>query len=120
VRRANAIRLSIACALLCAATPAFGARPCVPDTLKIVTVKGTIRFVRTSIRPIYTPDGKAIQDTAVTPNVIVADVDEDAALPDDDQEAAPTDETRKPRPQTDEQLQKAIQVLNSREAKSQS
>ncbi len=73
-----------------------------------------------SIAKYYTPDGKAIQDTAVTPNVIVADVDEDAALPDDDQEAAPTDETKKPRPQTDEQLQKAIQVLKTREAKSQS
>jgi len=73
-----------------------------------------------SIAKYYTPDGKAIQDTAVTPNVIVADVDEDAALPDDDQEAAPTDETKKPRPQTDEQLQKAIQVLKNREAKSQS
>ena len=55
----KATRTLFACVLLCAATPAFGARSCVPDTLKIVTVKGTIHFVRTSVRPIYTPDGKA-------------------------------------------------------------
>ena len=34
-----------------------------------------------SIAKYYSPSGKAIQDTAVTPNVLVADTDEDAALP---------------------------------------
>lgn len=72
-----------------------------------------------SIAKYYTPSGKAIQDTAVTPNIVVADVDDDAGLPDDDTDAAPApandDATKKPQhPQTDEQLQKAVQVLKSR------
>ena len=68
-----------------------------------------------SVAKYYSPSGKAIQDTAVTPNVLIADTDDDAALPDDDQEsAAPADEGKKPVPQQDEQLQKAVQVLKSR------
>jgi carboxyl-terminal processing protease len=70
-----------------------------------------------SVAKYYTPDGKAIQDTAVTPNVLVADVDEDAAAPDDDQEAAPADDVKKAKPQVDDQLQKAIQVLKNRETR---
>jgi carboxyl-terminal processing protease len=71
-----------------------------------------------SIAKYYTPSGKAIQDTAVTPNIVVADVDDDAGLPDDDSDSAPApandDATKKPQhPQTDEQLQKAVQVLKS-------
>jgi carboxyl-terminal processing protease len=71
-----------------------------------------------SIAKYYTPSGKAIQDTAVTPNIVVADVDDDAGLPDDDSDSAPApandDVTKKPQhPQTDEQLQKAVQVLKS-------
>jgi carboxyl-terminal processing protease len=69
-----------------------------------------------SIAKYYTPGGKAIQDTAITPNVLVADSDDDAAAPDDDQDSAtPDDTTKKPAtPQQDDQLQKAIQVLKSR------
>jgi carboxyl-terminal processing protease len=69
-----------------------------------------------SVAKYYTPTGKAIQDTAVTPNVIVADADEDVPLPDEDENAAPADETtKKPQPpQTDQQLEKAIEVLKSR------
>src|SRR5436305_2627715 len=67
-----------------------------------------------SIAKYYSPSGKAIQDAAVTPNVQVADVDEDAALPDEEQDsAAPPVEKPKPTPQQDEQLQKAIQVLKA-------
>ena len=68
-----------------------------------------------SIAKYYSPSGKAIQDAAVTPNVLVADAEDDAALPDDEQEttAAPED-NKKTTPQRDEQLQKAIQVLKSR------
>jgi carboxyl-terminal processing protease len=66
-----------------------------------------------SVAKYYTPSGKAIQDAAVTPNVLVADVDDEGALPDEDQETAPPDETKKQAPQQDEQLQKAIQVLKS-------
>lgn len=69
-----------------------------------------------SVAKYYSPDGKAIQDTAVTPNVLVADADDGAPLPDEDENAAPADENnneKAPAPQ-DDQLQKAIQVLQSR------
>ncbi len=32
---------------------------CAPNTLKEITIKGTIRFVRSTIRPFMGPDGKA-------------------------------------------------------------
>ena len=68
-----------------------------------------------SIAKYYSPKGKTIQDNAVTPNVLVADSDDDGNLPDDDDNAAPTEQQEvKPAPQTDEQLQKAIQVLKHR------
>ncbi|MGC2193237.1 MAG: S41 family peptidase [Terriglobales bacterium] len=71
-----------------------------------------------SVAKYYSPSGKAIQDTAITPNVLVADTDDDAPLPDEDQDsAAPADENRTKAPQTDEQLQKAIEVLKKRETK---
>jgi len=66
-----------------------------------------------SIAKYYSPAGKAIQDNAVTPNVLAADVDEDAAVPDEDENAVPADEVKKPVQQQDEQLDKAIQVLKS-------
>jgi carboxyl-terminal processing protease len=66
-----------------------------------------------SVAKYYSPEGKAIQDTAVTPSVLVADSD-DGALPDEDQENTAAEETtKKPPPQQDEQLQKAIQVLKN-------
>jgi carboxyl-terminal processing protease len=68
-----------------------------------------------SVAKYYTPGGKAIQDNSITPNVLVADADDDGAAPDDDQETAtPDDNVKKPPVQQDEQLQKAIQVLKSR------
>jgi carboxyl-terminal processing protease len=68
-----------------------------------------------SIAKYYSPKGKTIQDNAVTPNVLVADTDDDANLPDDDDNATPAEQQEvKPVPQTDEQLQKAIQVLKHR------
>ena len=67
-----------------------------------------------SVAKYYSPVGKAIQDTAVTPNIVVADNDDDGALPDDDQQAAPADDTKKPRSPQDDQLQKAIQVLKNK------
>ena len=70
-----------------------------------------------SIAKYYSPGGKAIQDVAITPNVLVADTDEDAPLPDEDQEATPADENKPKAPQTDEQLRKAIEVLKNRESK---
>jgi len=70
-----------------------------------------------SIAKYYSPGGKAIQDVAVTPNVLVADTDEDAPLPDEDQEAAPADDNKPKAPQPDEQLRKALEVLKNRETK---
>ena len=72
-----------------------------------------------SIAKYYSPGGKAIQDSAVTPNIVVADNNDDAVLPDEDQDSAPADDNTKVKtPQPDDQLQKAIQVLKSRETKS--
>jgi len=70
-----------------------------------------------SIAKYYSPGGKAIQDSAVTPNVIVADVDEDGGLPDDDQPATSDEQNQKPKNQQDEQLNKALEVLKNRESK---
>ena len=71
-----------------------------------------------SIAKYYSPSGKAIQDTAVTPNVLVADattmrsvpMTRTAAMPDSEQEA-------KPKNTVDDQLNKAVEVLKSRKAK---
>lgn len=71
-----------------------------------------------SVAKYYTPNGKAIQDAAVTPNFVVADsAEDDAGLPDEDQQAAPDDQTQKPKNQTDDQLKKALEVLKNRESK---
>ena len=71
-----------------------------------------------SVAKYYSPSGKAIQDTAITPNVVVADADDDAPLPEDEQDnAAPTDENKIKAIQPDEQLRKAIEVLKKRETK---
>lgn len=68
-----------------------------------------------SVAKYYSPSGKAIQDSAVTPNLIVADADDEAAVPDEDENAVPPDQTGKPQPpQQDEQLQKAVEVLKNR------
>jgi carboxyl-terminal processing protease len=68
-----------------------------------------------SVAKYYSPSGKAIQDTAVTPNVVVADVIDDGVVPDDEDggaAAAPEDDT-KPKNQVDDQLNKAVEVLKS-------
>src|ERR1700687_579799 len=64
-----------------------------------------------SVAKYYSPSGKAIQDSAVTPNIVIADSEDDAALPDGDEKAAQGAEDKKQPPQQDEQLHKAIQVL---------
>jgi carboxyl-terminal processing protease len=69
-----------------------------------------------SIAKYYSPQGKAIQDAAVTPNVLVADTSEDVPVPDEDENAVPAEIEKKPPPEHDEQLQKAIQVLKSRQS----
>lgn len=67
----------------------------------------------------YTPGGKAIQDTAITPNILVADADEaDLVLPDDDQDHDAEQEFHKQEHQKqDEQLRRSIQVLKNKDLK---
>ncbi len=67
----------------------------------------------------YTPGGKAIQDTAVTPNILVADADDaDLVLPDEDQDNGADQEFRKEeRQKQDEQLRRSIQVLKNKDLK---
>jgi carboxyl-terminal processing protease len=68
-----------------------------------------------SVAKYYSPSGKAIQDTAITPNVVVADEDEDGLVPDEDENAVPADQSRKPQPPgEDQQLQKAVELLKAR------
>jgi carboxyl-terminal processing protease len=69
-----------------------------------------------SIAKYYTPSGKAIQDTAITPNVLVADTEEEGPVPDEDENTTPTDDAVKKAqpPQPDQQMLKAIEVLKSR------
>jgi carboxyl-terminal processing protease len=68
-----------------------------------------------SIAKYYSPQGKAIQDSAVTPNIVVADSNDDNPVPDEDENAVPADREKKSPPDRDEQLQKAIQVLKARQ-----
>ena len=68
-----------------------------------------------SVAKYYSPSGKAIQETAVTPNVLVADEADNAISDDDDQEpASPEQPEAKPKATQDDQLQKAVEVLKSR------
>jgi carboxyl-terminal processing protease len=71
-----------------------------------------------SVAKYYSPSGKAIQDNAITPNVVVADVDDaagDGVSPDDEDGAAPAnDQDAKPKNTVDDQLNKAVEVLKSR------
>jgi carboxyl-terminal processing protease len=63
-----------------------------------------------SVAKYYTPSGKAIQDSAVTPNILVADSADDVVLPEEDAEPAP--ETEQPREKkNDDQLKRAIELL---------
>ena len=67
-----------------------------------------------SVAKYYSPSGKAIQDTAVTPNVVVADTFDEAAAPEDEDSAAPAQDEAKPKNTVDDQLNKAVEVLKSR------
>ncbi len=63
-----------------------------------------------SVAKYYSPTGKAIQDTAVTPNILLAEKDEDLPLPDDGDNPAPVPDKKKDKG-PDEQLRRAIEVL---------
>jgi len=66
-----------------------------------------------SVAKYYSPSGKVIQDVAVTPNVVVADADEAAAGPDDEEQPSAPDQEAQPKNPTDDQLNKAVEVLKS-------
>ena len=70
-----------------------------------------------SIAKYYSPNGKAIQDSSVTPNILVSDADDfDSAAPEDDDNNPDTPpvpkKTKSQRP--DEQLLRAIAVLKNK------
>ncbi len=67
-----------------------------------------------SVAKYYSPSGKAIQDTAITPNVVVADVDDATAPDDEDSAPAAPEQEAKPKNTVDDQLKKAVEVLKSR------
>jgi len=71
-----------------------------------------------SVAKYYSPSGKALEDTAITPNVLVADNNDDFAVPDED-ENAQEDQTQqeKKQPQSDDQLNKAIELLKGQNQK---
>lgn len=71
-----------------------------------------------SVAKYYSPGGKAIQDAAVTPNVLVADATEDSVNPDDNA-PPPEEEMKKEAPKEDLQLQKALEVLKKGEQKAE-
>ena len=66
-----------------------------------------------SVAKYYTPGGKAIQDSAVTPNILVATEDENI-LPDDEDDGGDRPAAEKKQSKEDEQLKRAVEVLKSR------
>ena len=68
-----------------------------------------------SVAKYFGPDGKAIQDVSVTPNILVADAADEFVSPDDEQQDQPVETPKKP--QTDEQLRRAIEVLKNLDQK---
>jgi carboxyl-terminal processing protease len=67
-----------------------------------------------SVAKYYSPSGKVIQDTAITPNVLVADADDSAGIDDEDGGAVAPEQEEKPKNQVDDQLNKAVEVLKGR------
>ena len=68
-----------------------------------------------SVAKYYSPSGKALQDTAVTPNILVADNSDDIQVPDEDENTQPDDKQQEKDKKTapDDQLKKAIDVLKN-------
>ena len=68
-----------------------------------------------SVAKYYSPSGKALQDTAVTPNILVADNTDEFTGPDDD-DSSPAEEKqqeKEKKPAPDDQLKRAIDVLKN-------
>jgi len=70
-----------------------------------------------SVAKFYTADGKVIQDTGITPNILVASNDDPVIVSDDDDSTTP-DEPQKAQPKDDDQLHRAIEVLKMKAQKS--
>ena len=71
-----------------------------------------------SVAKYYSPSGKALQDTAVTPNILVADEGDDFIAPDEDENADDEAQEQKEKAtQPDDQLNKAIEVLKTQNTK---
>ncbi len=70
-----------------------------------------------SVAKYYTSNGKVIQDTGITPNVLAASNDDIVAISDDDDSNTP-DEPQKTQPKEDDQLRRAIEVLKAKAQKS--
>jgi carboxyl-terminal processing protease len=70
-----------------------------------------------SVAKYYTPNGKIIQETGVTPNILVASTDDLPVVSDDDDNST-TEEPQKPQQKEDEQMRRAIEVLKIKSQKS--
>jgi carboxyl-terminal processing protease len=70
-----------------------------------------------SVAKYYTANGKVIQDTGITPNILAAS-SEDAVIISDDDDSATPDEPQKTQPKEDDQLKRAIEVLKNKVQKS--
>jgi carboxyl-terminal processing protease len=72
-----------------------------------------------SVAKYYTPNGKVIQDTGITPNVLVAANDDLPAVSDSEEDSSTTEEQQqKPQQKEDEQLRRAIDLVNKKAQKS--
>lgn len=67
-----------------------------------------------SIAKYYSPDGKAIQDAAVTPNIAVANQDDSESIDDGTDDNTEQPETKPAAPKVDLQLQRAVAVLKTK------
>jgi carboxyl-terminal processing protease len=67
-----------------------------------------------SVAKYYSPSGKVLQDTAITPNILVADSADDFIAPDEDENAEPDQKEEKQKEvKPDDQLKRAVEVLKS-------
>lgn len=69
-----------------------------------------------SVAKYESPSGKKLQDEGVTPGVLVASAQDDAAALDDDASDAPATPVAKPGVSVDEQLSKALDLLKNKAA----
>ena len=65
-----------------------------------------------SVAKYYTPGGKAIEDTAITPNIVVASNIDEAPL-DDEDAGTPAPQEKPKQPKDDDQLRRAVEVLKA-------